>query len=78
MLDYRPVKTYFNKIFPVSSLSFFFLLSLVIFALNYVLVSFDIYKKKMVSEIKRAPLMEMSGFASELHVHCRTGSAVNC
>ena len=45
VLDYRPVKTYFNRIFPVSSLSFFFLPCLVIFALNYVSVSFDISKK---------------------------------
>jgi hypothetical protein len=27
------------------------------------------YKKKMVSEIKRIPLMEMSGSTSEIHVH---------
>ena len=46
MLDYRLVKTYFNRIFPVSSLSFFFLPCLVIFILNYVSVSFDISKKK--------------------------------
>jgi hypothetical protein len=75
VLGYRQVKTYFNRIFPVSSLSFFFLPCLVIFALNYVSVSFDISIKKMVSEIKRIPLMEMSGSASEFHlhfVHCRT------
>ena len=75
MLGYRLEKTNFNRIFPVSSLSFFFLPCLVIFALNYVSVSFDISIKKMVSEIKRIPLMEMSGSASELHlhfVHCRT------
>jgi hypothetical protein len=42
VLGYRLVKTYFNRIFPVSSLSFFFLPCLVIFALNYVSVSFDI------------------------------------
>ena len=69
MLGYRLVKTYFNRIFPVSSLSLFFLPCLVIFALNYVSVSFDISIKKMVSEIKRIPLMEMSGSASEIHVH---------
>ena len=70
----RMVKTYFNRIpvFSVSSLSFFFLPCLVIFALNYVSVSFDISLKKMVSEIKRIPLMEMSGPASEIFVHCRT------
>ena len=45
MLGYRLVKTYFNRIFPVSSLSFF-LPCLVIFALNYVSVSFDISIKK--------------------------------
>jgi hypothetical protein len=39
----------------VSSLSFFSLPCLVIFALNYVSVSFDI-SKKMVSELKRPPL----------------------
>jgi hypothetical protein len=55
VLDYRPVKTYFNIIFPVSSLSFLFLQCLVISALNYVSVSFDISIKKY-SEIKRAPL----------------------
>jgi hypothetical protein len=42
VLGYRLVKTYFNRIFPVSSLSFFFLPCLVIFAFNYVSVSFDI------------------------------------
>ena len=80
MLDYRLVKTYFNKIFsPVSSLSFFFLPCLVIFALNYVSVSFDISIKKKVSEIKLIPLMEMSGSASDIHVQCRTvWSVVNC
>jgi hypothetical protein len=36
------IKTYFNRIFPVSSLSLFFLPCLVIFALNNVSVSFDI------------------------------------
>ena len=46
VLDYRLVKTYFNRIFPVSSLSFFFLPCLVISTLNYVSVSFDISKKK--------------------------------
>jgi hypothetical protein len=55
VLDYRLVKTYFIRIFPVSSLSFF-LLCLVISALNYVSVSFDISKETKVSEIKRAPL----------------------
>jgi hypothetical protein len=69
VLGYRLVKTYFNRIFPVSSLSFFFLPCLVIFALNYVSVSFDISIKKKVSEIKRILLMEMSGSASEIHVH---------
>jgi hypothetical protein len=44
VLDYRLVKTYFNRIFPVLSLSFFFLPCLVIFALSYVSVSFDISK----------------------------------
>ena len=39
VLDYRLVKTYFNRIFPDSSLLFFFLPCLVIFALNYVSVS---------------------------------------
>ena len=53
----------------VSSLSFSFLpASLVIFALNYVLVSFDM-SKKMLSEIKWIPLIEMSGSASDIHVH---------
>ena len=66
VLGYRLVKTYFNRIFPVSSLSFSLLLCLVIFTLNYVSVSFDISKKKMVSE------MEISGSASEIHVHCHT------
>jgi len=42
VLGYRLVKTYFNRIFPVSFLSFFFLPCLVIFALNYGSVSFDI------------------------------------
>jgi hypothetical protein len=46
VLGYRLVKMYFNRIFPVSSLSFFFLPCFVIFALNYVSVSFDISKKK--------------------------------
>ena len=69
MLGYRLVKMYFNRIFPVSSLSFFFLPCLVIFALNYISISFDISIKKIVSEIKRIPLMEMSGSASEIHVH---------
>ena len=44
------------KTFTVSSLSFFFLAFLVIFALSYVSVSFDISRKKMVSELKRPPL----------------------
>ena len=69
VLGYRLVKTYFNRIFPVSSLSFFFLPCLVIFVLNYVSISFDISIKKIISEIKRIPLMEMSGSASEIHVH---------
>ena len=69
-LLYRLIKkAYFNRIFPVSSLSFFFSPCLVIFALNYVSISFDISIKKIVSEIKRIPLMEMSGSASEIHVH---------
>jgi hypothetical protein len=55
VLGYRLVKTYFNRIFPVWSLSFFFLLCLV-FALNYVSVFFDISIKKKKSEIKLAPL----------------------
>jgi hypothetical protein len=42
LLDYRLVETFFNRIFPVSSMSFFCLPCLVIFALNYVSVSFDI------------------------------------
>ena len=48
VLDYRLVETYFNRIFPVSSLSFFFLPCLIIFALNYILyilVSWYFYKK---------------------------------
>jgi hypothetical protein len=53
VLGYRLVKTYFNRIFPVSSLSFFFLPCLVI--LNYVSVSFDISKKKKNLKEKRAP-----------------------
>ena len=53
-------------------MSVFFLTCLVIFALNYVSVSFDISIKEMVSEIKRIPLMEMSGPTSEIFVHCRT------
>jgi hypothetical protein len=46
VLGYRLVKTYFNRIFPISSLSLFFLPCLVIFALIYVSVSFDISIKK--------------------------------
>ena len=69
VLGYGQVKTYFNRIYPVSSLPFFFSSCLVIFALNYVSISFDISIKKMVSEIKRIPLMEMSRSASEIHVH---------
>ena len=42
VLDYGLVETFFNRIFPVSSMSFFCLPCLVIFALNYVSVSFDI------------------------------------
>ena len=38
------------------------------FTLNYVLVSFDM-SKKMLSEIKWIPLIEMSGSASDIHVH---------
>ena len=34
-------KTYFNTLFPISSLSFFILSCFVIFSLNYALVSFD-------------------------------------
>jgi hypothetical protein len=41
----------------------------IIYALNYVSLSFDISIKEMVSEIKRIPLMEMSGSTSEIHVH---------
>ena len=90
VLGYRLVKMYFNRIFPVSSLSFFFLPCLVIFALNYLSVSFDISIKKMVSEIKRIPLMEMSGSTSEIHVHlyivvqcglsslCEDGTTMSC
>ena len=71
--SYRLVKTCFNTIFPVSSLSFFFLHCFVISALNYVSISFDISIKKMVSEIKQIPLMEMSGSASAIHVHLYIG-----
>ena len=46
VLDCRLVETYFNRIFPVSSLPFFFLPCLVIFASNYVAVSFDISRKQ--------------------------------
>jgi hypothetical protein len=78
VLDSRLVNTYFYRIFPVSSLSFFSLPCLVIFALNYVSVSFDISKKNGFWN-KTGPLMEMSGSASEIHVHCRTvWSVVNC
>ena len=54
VLGYRLVKTYFNRIFPVSSLSFFFLPCLVI--LNYVSVSFDISKKKKFWKKNGPPL----------------------
>jgi hypothetical protein len=67
-----------NRTFPVSSLSFFILPCLVIFALNYVSVSFDISKKNGFWN-KTSPIMESSGSTSEIHVHCRTvWSLVNC
>jgi len=80
VLGYRLVKTYFSRIFPVSFLSFFFLPCLVIFALNYVSVSFDI-KKKMVSEMKRVPYGNVWIRLSDTYtcIHCRTvWSVVNC
>jgi hypothetical protein len=46
-LSYRLVKTCFNRIFQISSLSFFFLLCFVTFAMNYVLVSFDFSLNKL-------------------------------
>ena len=45
----------FNRTFPDSSLLFFYLPCLVIFASNYVSLSFYI-SKKMLSELKRPPL----------------------
>ena len=42
--SYRLLKTCFNIIFPISSLSFFFLPCFVIVALNYVSVSFGFLK----------------------------------
>ena len=59
VLGYRWVKKHieFNRTFPESSFSFFFLPCLVIFAWNYVSVSFDI-SKKMMSELTRPPLLK--------------------
>ena len=38
-----------------------------------------VLKSDFFSEIKRALLMEMSGSASEIHVHCHTvWTGVNC
>jgi hypothetical protein len=81
VLGYRQVKkiSLFNRTFPVSSLSFFFLPCLVIFALNYVSVSFDILKQINGFWNKTARLMERSESAHEIHVHCRTvWFVVNC
>jgi hypothetical protein len=76
-VDYRLVKTYFNRIFPVSSLSFFFLPCLVIFTLNYVSVSFDISKKKKVSEIKHTCTLSQCGLSSIVE-YGTTTSVVDC
>ena len=71
VLGYRLVKTYFNKIFPVSSLSFFFLPCLVIFALNYVSVSFDISIKKWFLKCLDLPLRYMYMCTLSYSVVCR-------
>jgi hypothetical protein len=69
------VKTCFNRIFPISSLSFFSLPWFVIFALNYASISliflktncfeipFFFYKKNAPS-----PLWKMSGSTSFIHL----------
>jgi hypothetical protein len=44
-LGYRLVKTCFNRIYPISSLSFFFLQYFVFYALKYTTASFDFFFK---------------------------------
>ena len=55
-LRYRLVKTCFNRIFQISSLTFLFLPCFVILVLNYTSVSFDFSSNKMFSIKNGAPL----------------------
>ena len=72
VLCYRRVKhIQFNRTYPVSSLSFFFLPCLAIFALNDVSVPFDISNKNGFWT-KTTPVMERSGSFSEIHVQYNT------